>query len=301
MIYYHFCYILEATEQSWYDVGNNYTRMQGVGLIGSHLVGWLPQLHTAYFEKTSLLQFLYMLETSNPTIKKKITFDTTTDLIRKVWGLSWQSSGKDRASTAGVVGAFPGWKLKIPHALQGAPPKKSLEVPGSWQDKYDKYKYSKVVCCLVTKLCPTVCDSTDMIKFYNNELMVWATVRSRSSFCQLYRASPVPTAKNIINLISVLTIWWCPHIVVSCAVGKGCVLWPVCSLEKTVSLCPASFCTPRPNLAVSPAISCLNSWILFLATLSIVFLDVEQAPFLHFQNVHQTQAWIISRCVSSSK
>ena len=29
-------------------------------------------------------------------------------------------------------------------------------------------------------------------------------------FCWLYRASPSLAAKNIINLILVLTIWWCP-------------------------------------------------------------------------------------------
>jgi len=40
--------------------------------------------------------------------------------------------------------------------------------------------------------------------------MIWATVSSRSCFCWLYRASPFLAAKNIINLISVLTIWWCP-------------------------------------------------------------------------------------------
>ena len=28
--------------------------------------------------------------------------------------------------------------------------------------------------------------------------------------------------------------------VFSCVVGRGCLLWPVCSLGKTVSLCPAS-------------------------------------------------------------
>ena len=39
--------------------------------------------------------------------------------------------------------------------------------------------------------------------------MVWATVSSWSWFCWLYRASPSLAAKNIINLISVLTIWWC--------------------------------------------------------------------------------------------
>ena len=40
--------------------------------------------------------------------------------------------------------------------------------------------------------------------------MIWATVISLSCFCWLYRASPSLAAKNIINLILVLTIWWCP-------------------------------------------------------------------------------------------
>ena len=37
-----------------------------------------------------------------------------------------------------------------------------------------------------------------------------------------------------INLISVLTIWWCPCVVFSCFVERGCWLWPVCSLGKTL-------------------------------------------------------------------
>ena len=40
--------------------------------------------------------------------------------------------------------------------------------------------------------------------------MIWATVSSQSCFCWLYRASPSLASKNIINLISLLTIWWCP-------------------------------------------------------------------------------------------
>ena len=47
-------------------------------------------------------------------------------------------------------------------------------------------------------------------EFGNKEFMIQATVSSRSCFCWLYRASPSLAAKNIINLISVLTIWWCP-------------------------------------------------------------------------------------------
>jgi len=49
-------------------------------------------------------------------------------------------------------------------------------------------------------------------EFGHKEFMIWATVSSQSCFCWLYRASPSLTAKNIINLISVLTIWWCPCI-----------------------------------------------------------------------------------------
>ena len=43
--------------------------------------------------------------------------------------------------------------------------------------------------------------------------------------------------------------------VFSCVVGRGCLLWPVCSLAKTVSCCPASFCTLRPKLPVIPGIT----------------------------------------------
>ena len=42
-----------------------------------------------------------------------------------------------------------------------------------------------------------------------NKFMIWATVSSWSCFCLLYRASQSLAAKNIINLILVLTIWWC--------------------------------------------------------------------------------------------
>ena len=45
--------------------------------------------------------------------------------------------------------------------------------------------------------------------------------------------------------------------VFSCVVGRGCLLCPVHSLGKTVSLWPALFCTPRPNLPVTPG----SSWL----------------------------------------
>ena len=40
--------------------------------------------------------------------------------------------------------------------------------------------------------------------------MTWATDSSQFCFCWLYRASSSLAEKNIINLISGLTIWWCP-------------------------------------------------------------------------------------------
>ena len=64
--------------------------------------------------------------------------------------------------------------------------------------------------------------------------MIWATVSSQSCICWLYRASPSLAAKNIINLISVLTSWWCPCVESSSVFGRGCLLWPMCSLGKTL-------------------------------------------------------------------
>ena len=42
--------------------------------------------------------------------------------------------------------------------------------------------------------------------------MIWATVSPWSCFCWLCRAYPSLAAKNIISLISVLIIWWCPRV-----------------------------------------------------------------------------------------
>ena len=58
----------------------------------------------------------------------------------------------------------------------------------------------------------------------NKELTIWATVSSRSCFCWLYRVSPSSAAKNIIKVISVLTIRWCP-----------CVEWSLVLLEQGAS------------------------------------------------------------------
>ena len=60
--------------------------------------------------------------------------------------------------------------------------------------------------------------------------MIWATVSSQSCFSWLYRASPSLPAKNIINLISVLTIWWCPCVKLSVVLLEESVTYDQCVL-----------------------------------------------------------------------
>ena len=59
--------------------------------------------------------------------------------------------------------------------------------------------------------------------------MVWGTVSSWSCFCWLYRAAPSLAAKNIINLISMLTIWWCPCVESSLVLLEEGVCYDQCS------------------------------------------------------------------------
>ena len=67
-------------------------------------------------------------------------------------------------------------------------------------------------------------------EFGNKELIIWATVSFQSCFCQLYRASPSLAAKNIINLISVLTIWCCPCVESSLVLLEEGVCYDQCVL-----------------------------------------------------------------------
>ena len=98
-------------------------------------------------------------------------------------------------------------------------------------------------------------------EFGNKEFMIWATVSSQSCCCWLYRASPSLAAKNIINLISVLTIWWCPCVeFLLCCWKRVFVMTSVFPWWNFVSLFPASVCTPRPNFPVTPGISWLPTF-----------------------------------------
>ena len=100
-------------------------------------------------------------------------------------------------------------------------------------------------------------------EFCHKEFINWAIVSSQSYFCWLYRASPSLAAKNIINHISVLAIWWCPR------AESSPVLFAMTSAlswQNSITVCPASFCTPMPHLPVTPSIS----WLLTFASQSFI-------------------------------
>ena len=84
-------------------------------------------------------------------------------------------------------------------------------------------------------------------------------------FFWLYRASPSLAAKNIINLILVLAIWWCPSVKSSLVLLEEGVftMTSAFSWQNSISLFPASFCTARPNLPVTPGVS----WLPTLASI----------------------------------
>ena len=116
--------------------------------------------------------------------------------------------------------------------------------------------------------------------------MIWATVSSWSCFCCPYRASPSLAAKNIISLILVLTIWWCPcdvHVLLYCW-KRVFAMTSAFSWSNSVSLCPASFCTLRPNLPVTPGISWLPTFVfqsLIMKRTSFWVLVLEGLVGLH--------------------
>ena len=69
--------------------------------------------------------------------------------------------------------------------------------------------------------------------------MIWATVSSWSCFCWLYWDSSSSAAKNIINLISILDIWWCPCVESSLVLLEEGVCYDQCVLL-------AKLCQPLP-------------------------------------------------------
>ena len=87
-------------------------------------------------------------------------------------------------------------------------------------------------------------------EFGNKEFMIWATVSTQSCFHWLYRV-----VKDIINLISVLVMSMCR--VFYCDVGRGCLLWPVHSLGKTLLVLTCFVFYSRAEFA------CYSRYLLF--------------------------------------
>ena len=101
--------------------------------------------------------------------------------------------------------------------------------------------------------------------------MVWAIVSYQSCFCWLYTVSPSSDAKNMINLILVLTIWWClcvESFLVLLEEGICCGQWVLL----------ANLCWPLPCFILySKAKFACYSWYLLTSYLCI--------PTFHFTSL----------------
>ena len=95
--------------------------------------------------------------------------------------------------------------------------------------------------------------------FSGKELMIWATVSSRSHFFWLYTAPSFTEKKkkNIINLISVLTIWSCPYVELSVGLLEKAVCY-----GKAVLL--IKFCKPLPFfiLHTKAKLACYSGYLM---------------------------------------
>ena len=81
--------------------------------------------------------------------------------------------------------------------------------------------------------------------------------------------------------------------VFSCVVGRGCLLWSVCSLGKTLlAFALLHFCISRPNLPATPGISWLPTFAFqspMMKRTSFLVLVLEDLIGLH----RTVQAWLL--------
>ena len=132
--------------------------------------------------------------------------------------------------------------------------------------------------------------------------MICATVSAQSCFCWPYRASPSLAAKNIISLILALTIWWCPCAESSLVLLEEGVCYDPCFLLTKLYFCPASFCTPRPNLPVISSYFCIpmpydedDIFFLVLVLEGLVGLHgTSQLQLLWYQRLGHRLGWFAS-------
>ena len=87
-----------------------------------------------------------------------------------------------------------------------------------------------------------------------------------------------------------------------CVAGRKCLLWPVCSLGKTLLAFAnsASFCTPRPYLSVTPGVSWfptfafqfpvmkrISFWVLVLEGLAGLHRTIQLQLLQHYWSGHR--------------
>ena len=134
--------------------------------------------------------------------------------------------------------------------------------------------------------------------------MILATVSPGSCFCCLYRVSPTLAAKNIINLILVLTIWWCPCVESSLVLfeegvfygqcvllAKLCYPWPCFILYSQAKLAVTPVLSWHPTFAFQSPIMKRNPfWVLVLKGLLGLHRTVQLQLVQHYWLGHRT--WI---------
>ena len=104
--------------------------------------------------------------------------------------------------------------------------------------------------------------------------MIWATVISWYCFWWLYRASLSLALKNIINLISVLIIWWRPFVESSLVLLEEGVCYDQCILL-------ARLCEPLPCFILySKAKLACYSRCLLISYFCIPIFMINRTPFL---------------------
>ena len=122
-------------------------------------------------------------------------------------------------------------------------------------------------------------------EFCNKEFMIWATVSSWSCFCWLYRASPPLAAKNIINLISALTIWWCPCVGSSLVLLEEGVCYDQCVLFAKLSEslpCFILFSLPSSKAASTFLVVCYINTLLLLTICQLSLYYNNKLPYIEW-------------------
>ena len=110
--------------------------------------------------------------------------------------------------------------------------------------------------------------------------MIWDTVSSWSVFADCIELLHLLTAKNIINLILELTIWWHPCVQSSLVLlEEGFAMASAFSWQNSV--CLSSFCIPKLNLPITPNITWLSTFAFQSPMMKMTSLLVMTSPKWH--------------------